>query len=127
MTVVHPLLRASIGKVPNTAGYMTVRNASASADRLLSASCACAGKVEVHASTASGMAPAGPVVIPAKGEAAFAPGGRHLMLTAVGKPLEPGTLVEVQLRFEKAGVVKAPFFVTNRVDEEMARLKAGHH
>lgn len=131
LTVVHPLLRATIGKVPNTAGYMTVRNSGKTPDRLLSASCACARKVEVHAmSTAGGrmvMRPAGPVTVPAGGEMVFKPGGLHLMLTGLKSPLEAGTVQELTLTFEKAGAVKAPFFTTARVNEEMNAHRGGHH
>jgi hypothetical protein len=125
VTVSHPIVRASVGKVPNTAAYMTLVNKGKTADRLLSASCACARKVEAHGTTTGAdgvarMAAAGPIVLPAGGEVAFKPGGRHLMLTGLAKPLEAGTVVELTLVFEKAGRVTAPFFATARVDEEMA-------
>lgn len=131
VTVVHPLLRASIGKTPNTAGYMTVRNSGRTPDRLLSVSCACARKVEVHTMTTTGgrmvMRPAGPVALPAGGEVAFKPFGLHLMLTGLRAPIEAGVTQELTLTFEKAGVLKAPFFATARVDEEMNAHRGGHH
>lgn len=130
VTVVHPLLRASIGKVPNTAGYLTLKNAGSLPDRLLSASCPCARSVEPHTMEVSGgqarMRPA-PIVVPAKGEATLKPGGAHLMLTGLKAPLEAGTVTSVTLVFERAGKVTAPFFVTSRVDEELKSHGAQAH
>lgn len=127
ITVVHPLLRASIGKAPNSAGYFTVQNAGPKPDRLLSASCACAAKVQAHTVTTTRdgrqmMTPAAAVGIPAKGRVAFEPGshGQHLMLTGLKAPLEAGTVVPLTLRFEQAGAVNVPFFVTARVEQEIA-------
>lgn len=131
ITVVHPLLRASVGKVPNTAGYMTIRNGGKTADRLLSVSCACARKVEVHTMSADGgrmiMRPAGPVTVPAGGSVAFEPGGLHLMVMGLKAPAEAGVTQEMTLTFERAGALKAPFFVTARVDQELKAHRGGHH
>jgi hypothetical protein len=135
MVVNHPILRASLGKSPNTAGYLTLQNKGKTADRLVSASCACAAKVEVHGMKSEAgrmvMRPAGPVAIPAGGQVAFRPGGLHLMVTGLKAPLEAGTLVPMTLTFEKAGAVQAPFFATARVEEELKAHGAGaaqsHH
>jgi periplasmic copper chaperone A len=130
ITVVHPIARASIGQAPNTAAYMTLKNAGSTPDRLLSASCACARKVEVHAmSTAGGrmvMRPAGPVTIAPGGQVNFKPGGLHLMVMGLKGPLEAGTTTELTLVFEKAGPAKATFFVTARVEEELNAHGGGH-
>lgn len=131
ITVFHPLLRASIGKTPTTAGYMTLRNAGKTPDRLVSVSCPCAAKVEAHAVSMSGgrmtMRPAGPVTVPAGGAVEFKPGGMHLMLTGLKAPVEAGAMQELTLVFERAGPVKAAFYATARVDEEMNRHAGEGH
>jgi copper(I)-binding protein len=111
--------------VPNTAAYFTLHNTGAQPDRLISAACACARKVEAHTmATVDGkmtMRPAGPVTIPAKGEVAFKPGGAHLMVFGLKKPAEAGTTMPMTLTFERAGKVTVPVFVTANVDAELAR------
>ncbi|MBX9756541.1 MAG: copper chaperone PCu(A)C, partial [Pseudomonadaceae bacterium] len=46
------------------------------------------------------------VGIPAGGEAKFAPGGNHLMLFGLQKPLVAGERFPLTLEFEKAGKVE---------------------
>ena len=131
LVVEHPLVRASLGRVPNTAGYFIVRNKGATPDRLVAASCACAAKVELHTHTVrNGVASMQRVTaapVPAGGATTFAPTGHHLMIMGVKKPLEAGTIVPVTLRFERAGAVQVPFFVTARVEEELAAHRGGQH
>ena len=130
ITVEHPLVRAPLGRAPNTAGYAVIRNAGPAADRLLGASCACAAKVELHSHVMRGqvaeMRPVGSVQIPAGGHAVFAPAAHHLMITGLKAPLEAGAMVNLTLRFERAGSVVVPFFVTARVDQEL-NAHRGHH
>jgi len=134
LTVVHPLARASLGRVPNSAAYMTLRNSGAAPDRLLGASCSCAARVELHGhAMQNGVARMHRIdglTVPARGTASLAPGGTHLMLLGLKRPLEPGTTVELVLRFQRAGVVKAPVFVTSRVKQDLRRgggEHAGNH
>ena len=131
ITVSHPIVRASIGKVTSTAGYMTLLNKGKAPDRLLSAACACAAKVEAHAMRTDGgrmvMRPAGAVTVAPGGVVEFKPGGLHLMFTGLKRPLEAGTTVPVTLTFERAGPVKAVFFATARVDEELKAHGHGAH
>lgn len=112
-------VRASLGANPNTAAYLTITNAGAKPDRLLSAACTCAAKVEAHTSQMTGatmsMTPSGPVSIPAHGSVSFAPGGLHLMVTGLKAPLVDGRMQEMTLKFERAGVVKAGFHVQGRI------------
>ena len=130
LVIEHPLARASLGRVPNTAGYFIVRNKGGAPDRLLAAACACAAKVELHSHTVrngvSSMQRVTAVAVPAGGAAVFAPAGHHLMIMGVKKPLEAGTVVPLTLRFERAGTVQVPFFVTARVEQELAAHRGGH-
>jgi copper(I)-binding protein len=119
VTVKDAVVRAVPAGSPNTAGYMTIVNAGTKADRLLSASCACARSVEVHIShVMNGMAMmmrSGPVEIPAGGSVAFSPGGRHLMIMGLKGELKDGASQELTLKFQNAGAVKASFAVKSRV------------
>ncbi len=53
----------------------------------------------------TGMQPVASVEVPAGGTVAFAPGGYHVMLTGLTKPLSAGDTFELTLTFQKAGPV----------------------
>lgn len=113
-----PVMRASIGRSPATAAYMTLVNTGATADRLVSARCDCAGMVMVHKTEiANGMAMMGEaaVVVPAHGSSAFHPGGLHLMLMRLNKPLLDGAEQPVVLVFEHAGELKIAFKIKTQI------------
>ena len=130
LVVEHPLVRASLGRAPNSAGYFVVRNDGGAADRLVGASCACAARVSLHSHASRNgvatMQPVAAVTVPAGGRVAFIPGGHHLMITGLKKRLEAGTVVTLTLRFERAGAVAVPFFVTARVEQELNAHRAPH-
>ncbi len=111
-------LRAVAAGAPSTAGYMTVVNPGAE-DQLLSATCACAAKVEAHLShVMNGMAmmmPAGPVEVPAGGQIAFRPGSYHLMFTGLKGALKDGGSQPVTLKFAHAGAMTVDFQVHARI------------
>lgn len=112
-----PTVRATIGQTPTAAAYLIIRNTGADPDRLLGITCACAASVSLHNSvTTRGVTrmvrEANPVV-PPKGRLIFAPGGRHLMLMGVTKPIRPGDKIAMTLRFEKAGAVATTFTATH--------------
>lgn len=97
--------RAAIG-----AGYLTIRNHGARADRLLTASSPRAARVEIHTMTMNGGVmrmrplPQGMPVGP-KQVLRLAPGGAHLMLIGLTAPLKAGERIPVTLRFQHAGAV----------------------
>lgn len=117
IVVEQPELRASIGTLSTSAAYMTVRNTGPKPDRLLAAKCDCAAMAMLHRSTEAGgvarMSMEGSVTIPPGGAVAFAPNGRHIMLTGVKAPIRPGAKVPIELRFEKAGIIKVLFTASN--------------
>lgn len=118
LTLSRLQVRASLGNVPNTAAYLTIANRGRRPDRLLSASCTCARRTELHRTVDGGamtrMAPALFVEVSAGGTATLAPGGYHLMLTGLERPLRDGQRVPLTLRFQRAGMVTAEFHVTSR-------------
>lgn len=91
------------------AGYLTVINGAAEADRLVSAESPRAGRVEVHEMIMDGdvmrMRRAEALVIGAGEQANLEPGGRHLMFYEVAQPFTEGEEIAVRLQFERAGAV----------------------
>jgi copper(I)-binding protein len=92
------------------AGYLTIRNKSASPDRLVGASTAIAARVETHVVEKQGevmrMREVKGYDVPAKGSFELKPGGAHLMLVDIKRPLKAGEKISMVLRFEKAGEVR---------------------
>ena len=119
ITVVRPQIRASLGRAPSTAGYLTVRNSGARADRLVWASCTCAERVELHThqmqAGVARMSRVPAIVVPARGHAVLAPGGAHLMFVGLKAPVREGSDQRVALVFERAGTVTAVFHARSRI------------
>ena len=92
------------------AGYLTMRNKSAAADRLVGASSPAAARVETHVSEKQGevmrMREVKGYEVPAKGSFELKPGGAHLMLVDVRRPFKEGDKIPLVLRFQNAGEVK---------------------
>lgn len=90
-------------------GFLTIRNTGPEADRLVAASSPAAARVELHTSLREGdimrMRPVESIPLPAGGSVALAPGGLHMMLMGLTRPLAVGQTVPVTLRFERAGQV----------------------
>lgn len=110
ISIEKPFSRATPGGAKVAAGYMTITNKGAAADRLVSASSPAAGSVEIHEmKMQDGIMKmrelAGGLPIEAGNTAAFAPGGNHLMLVELKAPLKQGDKVPVTLNFEKAGKI----------------------
>jgi copper(I)-binding protein len=110
-----PWIRATAPGAKVAAGYMTVRNTSTQADRLIGGTSPMAAKVETHIHVKDGeilrMREVKGYDIPAKGVLELKPGGAHLMLVDIKQPLKEGDKVPVTLKFERAGEVKVDFHV----------------
>src|SRR5262245_15752112 len=91
-------------------GFLLIRNKGAAPDRLVSASSPAAARVETHVTEQQGgvmrMREVKGYEVPAKGSFELKPGGAHLMLVDLKRPLKEGEKIPVVLRFEKAGEVK---------------------
>jgi copper(I)-binding protein len=57
------------------------------------------------------MAPETRIPLPAGGEVRFAPGGRHLMLIGLKRPLHPGDRVPATLHFASGTTLHVDFAV----------------
>lgn len=102
--------RATPGGAKTGGGYLTIENKGSAPDKLVGASADGAGKIEVHEMNMDGgvmkMRPVegGLAIDPGK-TVKLAPGGYHLMMMDLKKPLKQGDKVPVTLEFEKAGKV----------------------
>ena len=97
--------RASPGKAENGVAYLTIR--SPTPDRLVAASSPVAKKAELHTMEMAGMVmkmrPLAGLDIPAGQPVTLKPGGEHIMLMGLNRPLHEGQSFPLTLTFEKAG------------------------
>jgi copper(I)-binding protein/cytochrome c553 len=93
------------------AAYAVVENAGPAEVRIVAASADVAGTVEMHEMARSGdmmkMSPVKSITIPAYGKVALEPGGLHLMLFELKKPLEDGDIVTLTFTTGSAATVSA--------------------
>ncbi|HYD88022.1 MAG TPA: copper chaperone PCu(A)C [Vitreimonas sp.] len=92
------------------AGYLTIVNATANADRLVAISTPRAARAEAHEMSMDGgvmrmRAVEGGLAVPAGETVTLAPGGLHLMFFEVTQPFTDGESIPVTLRFERAGEI----------------------
>jgi copper(I)-binding protein len=110
ITVSHPWARATPGGVTVGGAYFEVKAAPGPGDRLIGARSAVAGSMEVHShSIENGVAKMRRVDgLPIKGgeSVVLKPGGYHVMLLDLKKPLKEGDLLKFTLSFEKAGDIE---------------------
>ncbi len=97
--------RATPGEAATGAAYVTIQ--SPTADKLVAASSPVAKKAELHTMSMEGMVmkmrPLASVDIPAGQAVTLQPGGMHIMLIGLAKPLKPGQTFPLTLTFAKAG------------------------
>jgi len=110
VTVADAWARPAAGTGQPGAAYLTITNGSGQVDALLGVSCALAGSVEMHetsmdASGMMGMHPVARIEVPAGGSVKLEPGGYHLMLMDLSRPLQVGETIQLELTFEHAGKV----------------------
>ena len=108
--------RATLPHAPVGGGFLTIQNTGTTPDRLIGASSAVAGHMEVHE-----MKMVGDVMkmsqlkdglpIPAGATVTLQPGGYHLMFMDLKQPLVQGKTVMVTLTFEHAGKVDMPLMI----------------
>lgn len=110
-----PWARATAPGAKVAGGYMVIRNAGATGDKLVSASSPAAAKVELHVHVNENgvmkMREVPAYDVPAKGSFELKPGGAHLMFMDIKRPFREGEKLPVKLKFEKAGEVDAEFQV----------------
>ncbi len=102
--------RAMLPGQPVGGGFVTITNKGGEDDKLVSATSAQAGEVQLHEMTMEGDVMkmrqlTDGIAIPAGQTVELKPGGLHLMFFKVTEPFKEGASVDVTLTFEKAGVV----------------------
>jgi len=109
------------------AGFMTLTNRGKAADTLVSVQSPVARKVEVHRSSMAGgvmsMQRQDRVAIPAGRTVTFGPGGYHLMLIGLVRPLKAGDRAPATLTFASGAKIKVVFAVGTGA----APATHGHH
>ncbi len=122
--IVHPWAMPTAPSIVAGAsgvGYLVLKNGGHKPDKLLSASTELAEKVELHAygkvSDTPTMHQVDAFEIPAGGEVRLEPGGPHLMLMGIKKPLTEGQHFPLALQFERAGKITVDTFVQTNANE----------
>jgi copper(I)-binding protein len=131
LVIAAPWSRATPQGAAVAGGYLTITNKGTAPDRLLSFSTDLADQPEVHEMKEEGgvmkMRPlkAG-LAIPPGATVRLEPGGYHLMLLKLKKPLVEGQRFKATLMFEKAGPVELEFEV-RAIGAGQHKGKGGHH
>jgi periplasmic copper chaperone A len=101
--------RATIGLGKTGAMYLTVTNRGDKADRLIAVTTPIARRAGLHTHIVDGdvikMRPVEAVEIAAGQSATFKPGGDHIMMMGLKRPLKKGGSFPLTLTFEAAGSV----------------------
>jgi len=121
----HPWARATPPGAKVGAAYLEIRNTGKEPDRLIGAASPAAERVEVHVQVRDGdilkMREVAGLVAPARQRLSLRPGGPHLMIVGLGKPLVKGDRVPLTLRFERAGELQI------ELEVQAADSRKGHH
>lgn len=119
--------RASAGPARAGAVYVKIENPGTQGDRLVGGATERARTVQVHRHVITDgiarMRPVDGVDLPVGGSVILKPGGDHLMLLGLKKPLKQGETFPMTLKFEKAGAVK----VNVKVEAVAAKGTGGDH
>jgi copper(I)-binding protein len=115
LSILEPWSRATPGGARVGVGYLVIDNRSAAPDRLLAAESDVSATAQVHETVNEAgvvrMKPVDAVVIAPNGRLELKPGGYHLMLSGLKRPLREGERFAAALVFEKAGRVAVTFTV----------------
>ena len=108
ISVDQPYARATPAGAATGAAYMTLTNKAQAADRLTAVSSDVADKLQIHEmAVVNGVMQmrqlADGLPVPAGGSVVLKPGGYHIMLIGLKKPLKAGETFPLTLTFEKAG------------------------
>jgi periplasmic copper chaperone A len=108
VTITNAWARATPGKAPNGAAYLTVTNSGATPDRLVGASSPVAATAELHEDKEEDgimkMRPVAALAIAPGQSITLKPGAYHFMLTGLKAPLKQGASFPLTLTFENSGV-----------------------
>jgi periplasmic copper chaperone A len=110
ITISHPWARATPGGISVGGAYFEIKAAPGNGDRLISARSTIAGSVEVHRSSIENgvakMRHIDALAIKGGESVVLKPGGYHMMLMDLKRPLKEGDTLKFTLSFEKAGDIE---------------------
>jgi copper(I)-binding protein len=121
--IIHPWAMPAAAPIHGGAsgmGFLILRNIGHQPDKLLSVSTAIAKHVELHRyfkDTQPTMRQTEAIEIPTGAEVRLEPGGSHLMLMGLEKPLVEGDHFAIMLEFEHAGKITIDVFVQLKAKE----------
>ena len=103
-------VRATAGAGKVTAAYGEIVNSGTTDDELVSVSTPKASMSHIHKTSETGgvmkMEAVHSLIIPANGRVELKPGGYHVMISNVTRPLKVGDTVELTFTFRNQGPVK---------------------
>jgi copper(I)-binding protein len=109
----------------SSVGVVYARIVAEQADELLSIDSSAAERAEIHVSSSENgtmkMRPMTSVKLPARKPVQLRPGGIHVMLIGLHKPLQAGTSFELRLRFRSAATLTVMAKVIGPGDTEPAQ------
>jgi copper(I)-binding protein len=115
LTIGHPWARATPGGAKVGAVYLTLVNDGKATDRLLKAATPLAAGVSIHTMIKDGdvmrMREVDGVEIPAGKTVELKPGGLHIMLMGLTRPLKEGDMFPLTLTLANAGEVAVEVMV----------------
>ncbi len=116
ISVAHPWAMPTVPGARTAAAYLKITNRGKTAIRLIGGSSLVAGGVEIHSMTIdNGIMRmrhlSDGLVIPAGGQAEFRPGGLHLMLTGLQRPLVVKDRVPLTLHFQGGAKISVVLFI----------------
>ncbi len=122
--------KAMLPGQPVGAGYLTVENTGAEADRLVAVSSSASPDVQIHEMKMEGDVMkmrqlSDGLEIPAGGKVELKPGGFHLMFMAVPEPFKESGMVKIMLKFEQAGEVEVALPVAAADAKEPGHMHGG--
>ncbi|HXY18378.1 MAG TPA: copper chaperone PCu(A)C [Gemmatimonadales bacterium] len=120
LTVTHAVIPAPTSR-SEASVFLVIENGSDTAAALTGALTPAADSVMLHRLVGGLMQPAMPPVIPARGYLDFVPGGYHLMMEGLRRPLAVGDTVTVELRFDagRALTVRVPVLTYTEAVSEL--------
>ena len=126
----HPYTRATPPGAVAAGAYLSIENKGKAADKLLRAATPAAGLVELHTMSMDGnvmrMRAVPSIDVAAGATVKLAPGGLHVMLQDLKRPLKEGDKVPMTLVFERAGEVKVELAVQKSDAAAGHDAHAGH-
>ena len=111
----HVWARATPSGAKTAVVYLTLVNKGAADDRLVAVSTDVAGKADLHTTTTENgiarMRPVAALDLKPGSPTVLKPGGYHIMLTDLKRPLAVGQSFPLSLTFEKAGKIDVTVMV----------------